>query len=136
MELGSEAPGYREIWPSDIRIIVNGHETAVYRSPGDYGARRGKLTPEDWASWSTQYGLLKTFSVRGIGSYIDDTLYSSKVRIGQLKLDEFPYISLRIAVDETAGHCGGVNLFGEKFGDYPQNIVMTVAYQGNSHQFT
>ena len=64
MELCSEAPGFLENWPSDITVSVNNLPVATYCSPGDFGARRGKLTPPAWPNGNTQHGILKTFSVR------------------------------------------------------------------------
>ncbi len=129
MELCSEATGFMENWPSDITISINNVDIVTYLSPGDFGARRGKLTPEVWANGSTQYGLLKTFSVRNTGSYIDGYAVGSNVTIADLKLNECDHISLKISVKEDARHVGGVNIFGSKFGDYPQGIIMSITYQ-------
>ena len=38
------------------------------------------------------------------------------------------YISFIIEVNENAKHVGGVNIFGSKFGDYPQDIIMIAYY--------
>ena len=43
---------------------------------------------------------------------------------GKVELEEQEYISVRIGVKEDAVHKGGMNLFGNGFGDYPQDIVM------------
>ena len=53
---------------------------------------------------------------------------SAPATLADLRLDACDYISLRIGVDADAAHVGGVNLFGEKFGDYAQGIVMRVGY--------
>ncbi len=129
MELCSEAAGFLENWPSDITISINGIEIATYLSPGDFGARRGKLTPEIWANGSTQYGLLKIFSVKNDGCYLDGQRQTTKVTIKDLQLQKNPYISLKIEVKEDAKHLGGVNIFGKKFGDYPQGIIMNITYE-------
>ena len=50
------------------------------------------------------------------------------ISIKQLKLDKCPYIALRIGIKEDAKHIGGINIFGEKYGDYPQGIIMTFTY--------
>ncbi len=126
-EICSEAPGYRSEWPSDISIIVNEKEIGVYNSPGDYGERHGLITPESWSEGSTQYGILKTFSVNNKGSFIDGQL-SSNIKLEDLKINEHPYISFIIAVKEDAKHVGGVNIFGKEFGDHPQDIVMNIFY--------
>lgn len=128
MEVCSEAPGFLEHWPSDITFSINGIETATFFSPGDLGARRGRLTPPAWPNGNTQYGLLKTISVRENGSYLDSKPENSAVTLDALKLTERPYISLKIEVKENAANVGGVNLFGEKYGDYPQGIVMNLTY--------
>ena len=128
MELCSEAPGFLEDWPSDITISVNGNELTTYLAPGDFGARRGKLTPSTWPNGRTQYGLLKTFSVRANGGYIDGQLVNPNISLDQLALDSSPYISLHIEIKKDATHVGGINLFGEKYGDHPQGIVMNLIY--------
>ncbi len=129
LEICSEAPGYLENWPSDITIYINDVEVGTYRSPGDYGARRGKLTPPAWPNGSTQYGMLKTFSVKEIGSYIDGQLTYPGVGLDDIAINEKPYISLKIQIKDDAKHIGGINIFGEKYGDYPQGIVMNLTYQ-------
>lgn len=128
MEICSEAPGYMEDWPSDITVSVNGKELGTYRSPGDFGARPGILTPPSWGSNRTQYGLLKTFSFRENGGYIDGRLVNPDTTINDLNLRDYPYISLTIEIKDYAEYVGGINIFGEKFGDYPQGIVMKITY--------
>lgn len=128
MELCSEAPGYMENWPSDITLSVNGHEITTYHSVGDFGSRRGKLTPTVWPNGQTQYGLLKVFSVHNDGVYLDQQLVNPAITIDDLHLKENPYISLRIEIKADAKHVGGINLFGEKYGDFPQGIIMDLIY--------
>ena len=129
MEMCSEAPGFLENWPSDITVSINGLEVGVYHCPGDFGARRGKLTPPIWPNGNTQYGMLKTFAVRNNGAYIDGLLIKQTVTLEDLNIEKNPYITLRIEVKEDANHVGGINLFGEKYGDYPQGIIMNLTYQ-------
>lgn len=128
MEICSEAPGFLENWPSDISISVNGCTLGTYCCPGDFGARRGRITPACWANGRTQYGILKTFSVRGDGSYIDGCCVGRQTTLARLHLPQKPYISLRIEIRKDAQNIGGINIFGEKYGDYPQGIVMTLSY--------
>lgn len=129
MEICSEAPGYLENWPSDITISINGVEISTYCSPGDYGARRGKLTPPSWPNGRTQYGILKTFSIRADGGYIDGELVNRTIGLEQVRIHDKPYISLKIEIKESSKHIGGINIFGEKYGDYPQGIIMNLIYQ-------
>lgn len=128
MEICSEAPGYLEHWPSDITVSVNNLEVSTYRSPGDFGARRGKLTPSAWTNGRTQYGILKTFSIREDGGYVDGKLANSVINLKKINIHDSSYISLKIEIKEDAKHINGINIFGEKYGDYPQGIVMNLIY--------
>lgn len=127
MELCSEAPNYRNDWESDITFWVNGEEVATYLSPGDFGGRRGRLNPAWWSDFSTQYGIIKTIRITGECVYLDETAVSTQT-ISKLKLQEGDYITLRIGIKKDAHRQGGLNLFGEKFGDYAQGLVFTVDY--------
>lgn len=130
LELCSEAPNYRNNWPSDITIWINGIEVGTWTSPGDLGGRRGRLNPPWWPDTSTQYGILKTWKVNSKGSYIDE-VYVSDVTIDDLELKKYDYISVRIGIKEDATHVGGITIFGEKFGDHEQNILMRINYATN-----
>lgn len=127
LELCSEAPNYRNDWPSDITMWINGIECGTWTSPGDFGGRRGKLNPPWWSDGSTQFGMLKTWRVTKEGSFIDEKQVSD-LKINTLKLEDNDYISVRIGIKEDAKNVGGINIFGEKFGDYQQNIIMRLDY--------
>ena len=122
-EACSEAPNYRKDWPSDITVSINGVELGTGCCPGDFGGRQGRCTPEWWLPSSTQYGLLKRWKVMADGCYLDDARISD-VTLEQLHLTDRPYIAVRIGVKPDAVHQGGINLFGERFGDHNQAIVM------------
>ena len=128
MEISSNAPLYRENWKSDIFVCVNGCTLGTWTSPGDYGGRRGRLNPSWWSDTSSQFGLLKTWRVENSGSTLDGDPISP-VTIRDLALTGSDYIALRIGVSPEAQYVGGLNLFGEKFGDYAQGIVMRVGYE-------
>lgn len=124
MELCSEAPLHHASWPSDITVWLNGHKLGSWTSPGDFGGHRGALTPEWWGEQNSQYGLLKAWSATPEGSFVDG------VRLSDTSLDTIdltgPYISVRVGVCDDARHVGGVNLFGCRFGNYAQDIVLRV----------
>jgi len=128
LELCSEAPNYRNDWKSDVTFWVNGVEVATYLSPGDFGGRRGRLNPEWWSDYSTQYGILKTLRITREGVYLDETAVNTYT-IDKLKLTEGDYITFKIGIKKDAKNQGGVNLFGEKFGDYGQGLVFVVDYK-------
>lgn len=127
MEVSSNAPMYRDDFKSDIFVSVCGHELGIWTSPGDYGGRRGRLNPSWWSDTSSQYGLLKTWRIDEHGSTLDGAALSS-IKLSDLQLDQQNYISLRIGVHADAEHVGGLNLFGEKFGDFAQGIVARIGY--------
>lgn len=127
MELCSEAPNYRNKWESDISFWINGVEVATYVSPGDFGGRRGRLNPDWWSDFSTQYGMMKSLKITQECVFLDETPVSTQ-NIEKLKLQEGDYIALRIGIKKDAKHQGGINLFGEHFGDYSQGLVYAVDY--------
>ncbi|WFR55269.1 ArsR family transcriptional regulator [Anaerocolumna sp. AGMB13025] len=127
MELCSEDHEYNFDFPSDITVWINGVEAGTWNCPGDFGGRRGKLNPEWWPDKNTQYGELKTWILTEQGTYLDDNRISS-LSIGDYRLSENAYISVRIGMKEDAKHIGGVNLFGDCFGDYAQNIRMKFVF--------
>lgn len=122
-EISSECPGYNEDFPSDIYFTVAGHEVGKWISPGDYGARRGRFTPEWWPNGCNQYGLLKTLSITDEGTFIDGGNRISEVTIDDLEIDYTSAITFQIAVPKDTRNCGGLTLFGNGFGDYDQGIV-------------
>lgn len=122
-EICSEALGYNNDWPSDITISLNTHEIGLLHCKGDFGGRKGVLNPDWWYATSTQYGELRTVEITDEGCFIDD-LQVSKENIYTLGLPYGDYIKFRLESKRDATYCGGFNLFGEKFGDYPQDIVM------------
>lgn len=126
LELCSEAPGYRDIWPSDITFYMNDTELLTYTSPGDFGGRHGKLTPPWWTDGNTQFGLMKTISMDKKGVSLDGVLKSESITINTLDLSGKPYISFKIAIKNEAVHVGGINIFGKSYGDYSQNIIMHI----------
>ena len=127
MELSSNAPLYRSDFKSDIFIAVNGTELGTWLSPGDYGSRRGRLNPSWWSDTSSQFGLLKTWRIDRSGCQLDGEPFSP-VTLNDLALPGREYVSLCIGVHPDAEHVGGLNLFGEKFGDFAQGIVLRVGY--------
>lgn len=136
-EICSEAPLHHLDWPSDITLWVNGVEIGSWTSPADFGGKRGLLTPQWWESKDSQYGMLKIWSVTEEGSYIDGKFISS-VSINELGLSKKPFIDVRLGVKPDAVNVGGLNIFGEQFGNYPQPIVLKVNFihprdYGNSH---
>lgn len=127
MEICSEAPLHHMDWPSDITLWINDVEVGTWTSPADFGGERGHLTPMWWEEKDTQFGLLKTWRVSLSGASIDGT-YLSSVKPADLVLAESSSIKIRIGVKPDAHNTGGLNIFGQKFGNYPQDIILKVEY--------
>ncbi|MCR5740594.1 MAG: winged helix-turn-helix transcriptional regulator [Lachnospiraceae bacterium] len=127
MEISSEAPGINEDWPSDISFYINDHLVGVWTLPGDYGDVRGLFTPDWWLPNWNQYGLLKLLVINRKGTFVDG-LKVSNVTAADLELDYTSTIRLRLAVEDDAKHIGGLTLFGKTFGNYDQDINVSLSY--------
>jgi predicted transcriptional regulator len=125
MEVCSEAPTSNQDWPSDITLCINGKEVGTWTSLSDFGGVRGALTPAWWLDIDSQYGLWKRWEVNSIGTFVDG-MQVSNVRLVDLNLAAQPYVTIRIGVKPNARHVGGINLFGRRFGNYPQDLVMSI----------
>ena len=99
----------------------------TWTSHGDYGDVRGMFTPEWWPQNWNQYGLLKLLVINHKGTFIDG-LKISDITTSELKLDYTSTIRFRIAVDEDSAHVGGLTIFGKSFGNYDQDIVVSINY--------
>jgi predicted transcriptional regulator len=126
-ELSSETPGTDPNCLSDITVWINRTEIGTWTSPGDFGDKRGKLTPLWWKLEGSQYGLMKHWSVTQEGSYVDGVEVSG-VRLSDLDLQAHHSIRVRIGVKDTAQHLGGLNIFGKGFGNYDQDIVLRLHF--------
>lgn len=125
MELSSEVPGTSPNWPSDIFMQINGVEIGTWTSPGDYGDKRGRFTPDWWKLAGSQYGKLKNWRVNGDGSFVDGVKISD-VTLDYLDLNKHRSIRMRIGVKDEAEHPGGINIFGSGFGNYDQDIILRI----------
>lgn len=126
-ELSSEAPGINSNWPSDINFSINGISVGTWTSPGDFGDSRGLLTPDWWPMNWNQYGLLKLLAITHKGTFIDG-LRISDVNIADLGLKPGAAIRFRMSVLENAKNVGGLTIFGKTFGNYSQDIKVSLNY--------
>lgn len=127
MELCSEDHEFNLNYPSDITLWINGIEAGTWTCPGDFGGRRGKYNPAWWPDKNSQFGVLKTWKLSEEGTFIDDMPVNNKT-IDTYELAANAYISVRLGIKEDAVHVGGVNLFGNGFGDYQQDIRMKLVF--------
>ena len=127
MEICSEAPDYNNDYPSDITLWINGVEVGTWTCPGDFGGKRGRLNPAWWNDHSTQFGVLKVWSVNGDGAYIDG-MRLSDVTVKDIMVVPQQPITVRIGNKPDARHIGGFNLFGKGFGNYEQDLLLRLHY--------
>ena len=128
LEICSECPYYSNTWKSNITFYLNGVELCTYESPGDYGDRPGKCSPAFWKSvLATQYGQLVKIFINAEGTFLNDKLQSN-VSLNHLKIDGENNLIFTIETKRDCEFYGGFNIFGKNFGDYPQDIELTIYY--------
>lgn len=133
-EISSECPEYNEDYPSDIYFSINGTPLGMWISPGDYGARKGYLSPAWWPELLNQYGLLKTLIINSDGCFIDGTNKISSTTIQDLHINYNSYITFRIEAPRDTANAGGCTLFGEEFGDHNQAIRIKAYYEDEANK--
>lgn len=133
LEIGSEAPGVNDVWPSDISFMINDKKIAMWTSPGDFGNVKGIFTPDWWYPNWNQYGLLKILVINKRGTYIDG-LQVSDVSIRDFDFDYRSTIKLKMEVEKDAEHVGGLTIFGKSFGNYNQDIMVRINYSPKQEQ--
>lgn len=127
MEICSEAPGYKEEWKSDITVWINDVDCGTWTSPGDFGIRKGVITPQNCDVLGSQYGLLTTWEVNENGCHING-IKVSDIRIDELDIMQESFVKVRIGNKPDARYRGGFTLFGKDIGDYPQDIILSMEY--------
>lgn len=126
-ELGSEAPGYCEEYPSDICFHINGIPIGHWTSTGDFGDVTGVLNPDWWPPHLNQYGVLKLIRINQHGSFIDGC-HISEVTIDDIGLNYKSDITLRLSVSDQSENKGGLTIFGKGFGNFSQDLLVRVLY--------
>lgn len=127
LELSSEFPISNNAWPSDITFTINNMEVGTWTCPGNFSDVRGKLTPLWWDEHYSQYGILKCIRVNSDNTGIDGDKLSD-TKLSDLRLESSPFITVRIGIDKGAKNKGGLTIFGEHFGNHPQNILLSLFY--------
>lgn len=127
-EICSEAPNYQNDWKSDITFWINDVELCTYLSEGDYGMRRGRLNPHWWPDYSSQFGKLVSIMIDDNNVYLNEKGVSG-VKLKNLKVTDGEYFTFRIGNKPDSKNQGGLNLFGNKFGDYAQNLIFKFDYK-------
>jgi predicted transcriptional regulator len=127
MELGSEAPGVNNDWPSDLVFRLNGVDAATWTCPGDYGDKRGRFTPAWWPPEVGQYGVRKVLRVDDQGTWLDGQKVGAR-GLGDYDLRQ-PTWRFQIAAPADAVHPGGLTIYGGGFGNYGRPLVFRLAWR-------
>ncbi|MNO81888.1 Helix-turn-helix domain protein [compost metagenome] len=127
MEIGSEAPGSNDNYPSDLYFYLNGIEIGFWTSPGDFGDTRGTFNPDWWPPHLNQYGMLKLIRINNEGSFIDGCRISD-VTLDDIQLDYKSELTFRIAVTDKPVNKRGLTIYGKHFGNYSQDLLARVLY--------
>ncbi len=127
MEVGSEAPGYENDYPSDLTVWINGTDVGSWCSPGDFGGVRGRLNPHWWPDNMNQNGLLKVWQVDREGTSIDGVTIS-RVKVSDLGIKPWEPVKVRLGIKPDSPHQGGFTLFGKGFGNYEMDLILRIAY--------
>ncbi|KTD84607.1 ArsR/SmtB family transcription factor [Paenibacillus etheri] len=127
MEIGSEAPGSNDNYPSDLYFYLNGIKIGYWTSPGDFGDTRGTFNPDWWPPHLNQYGMLKLIRINNEGSFIDGCRISD-VTLDDIQLDYKSELTFRIAVTDKPVNKRGLTIYGKHFGNYSQDLLARVLY--------
>lgn len=127
LELGSEAPGVNDDWPSDLVFSLNGVDAGGWTCPGDFGDRRGRFTPAWWPPEVGQYGVRKVLRIDDQGTWLDGQKVGPR-GLGDYDLRQ-PTWRFRIAAPADAVHPGGVTIYGGGFGNYGRHLLFRVAWR-------
>ncbi|MCI9258926.1 MAG: ArsR family transcriptional regulator [Romboutsia timonensis] len=127
LEICSEFPGYNNSFKSDIYFYLNDISLGKWTSPGDFGDRKGVFTPS-WWDLGTEYGLLKIIKINSEGVYLDGIKLSDTSLSDYLK-ENLDCISFKIECPKDTQNPGGINIFGENFGNFNQNIKVKCYYK-------
>ncbi len=130
MEVGSEAPGYNNNYPSDITVWINDVEIGTWVSAGDFGGIRGQLNPPWYPDNMNQSGALKIWQVDRKGASVDGMVISD-VAIDSLDIHPWQATKVKIGVRPEAKNQGGFTLFGRGFGNYQLGLILRLRHDTN-----
>ncbi|MFC6255207.1 ArsR/SmtB family transcription factor [Secundilactobacillus hailunensis] len=126
-EIASEFPRSNNNWPSKIGCWINDQLVGDVVVSGNFSDVRGRLTPKWWGSDFSQYGQLKHLRINDESTGVNGQRISD-IQLNQLNLKNSPTISLALGVQQTNGERHGLTLFGKGFGNYKQDIDVSIYY--------
>ena len=121
-EACSEINAYKNDYKSDISILINNKLLYTHTCPGDFGGRKGLLNPPNYPSHYTQFGQMMSVHINDKGVFFNGELVNDSITIKDIHLKNHEQNILSIGNIPSSTYQGGMNIFGEKLGDYPQAI--------------
>ncbi|GAX06743.1 ArsR family transcriptional regulator [Secundilactobacillus pentosiphilus] len=125
LEVCAEYPGYKMHWPSKVDFELNGLPLGGTTLLGDFGDRKGLLTPS-WWNLGTEYGRQIIINISDQGTSINGERVSATT-LKDVLARSTEVLTFKLATTKEFAK-GGLNIFGRKFGDYPQDINVRFAY--------
>lgn len=119
-EFGSEHAGYKDDWPSSINVYINDTFACTFTVPGDFGSKKGLLTPDWWKN--NQYGILISIKIDTEGIFVNGEK-KSNITINQLK-NIAGYWKVKFETNKPESKGCGLTIFGKTFGNYNQSLVL------------
>lgn len=121
LEVASEFPISNNTWPTNLKLILNNIPIGTMTIPGNFSDVRGVYTPSWWADEFSQYGLLKHIRISHSDTSIDGVKVSDH-NLTETKIENEDFITFRIEVEQIENRYGGLTIFGENWGNHPQDI--------------
>lgn len=123
-EAASEFPGSNNNWPSEITFSVNNKDLGKFTVKGNFSDVRGKYTPKWWDDRLSQYGTLVQLRISEHNTGFNGVKFSD-FTIKGLNIHENNTVKFKLSVPALRNQTPhGLTLFGSKFGNYPQDILV------------
>lgn len=137
IEISSETGCASWDWPSDVIININGVDIDTWVIPSDPDAKYGYAYQENHLDeGSSQYGWLCTWTVDETGTYLEYLFRlgnMQKTKVSDVTIEDLNImlgqpINVKISVPyDDSNPMGGINIYGDYWGDYDYDPTITVA---------
>lgn len=117
-----------KILKTEIHIKINGCDLGGVLLNGNPDGQRGALNPDWWPDVITQHGELSVWKVTRQGSFLHNHFLSG-VTLEDLHLLDSESITVDIDLPENKEYSSGLNMFGNRFGNYDQALQMVITYR-------
>ena len=113
---------------TELHIKINGCDLGGVLINARQDGLRGTLNPDWWPDVITQHGELCVWKVTRQGSFLHNH-FLSDVTLEDLHLLDSESITMDIDLPAGREFSSGMNLFGNRFGNYDQALQMVITYR-------